>query len=239
MYSIPVEMNFFTNSGPTEKDLNVLIAKPVLPVVMEGDWNLINRFIIPFIDQEGQDAFDFNGTTIPASNDESGLGNIQYQAFFSPKQPTSGGIIWGIGPVIELPTASDDRLGPDAWSAGPAFVALTMRGPWVLGVLAQNIWDIKKDDDVEDINQFILQYFINYNFKDGWYATSQPVNTANWEADSGEKWVIPVGGGIGKIVKYGKRAIDYRVSAYYTVDAPENAHDWQFQLQVKFLFPRT
>lgn len=237
MYSIPVEMNFFTHSGPTEKDLNILLIKPVVPVVMKGDWNVINRFIIPVIDQEGQDAFDSNGTTIPASSDESGLGNIQYTAFFSPKKPTSGGILWGIGPVIELPTASDDRLGPDAWSAGPSVVALTMRGKWVFGVLAQNIWDIEKDDDVADINKFTLQYFINYNLSNGWYVTSQPVITADWEADSGEEWTIPFGGGVSKIMKYGKNAVDYRVSAYYNVDAPENATDWQFQLQAKFLFP--
>ena len=45
----------------------------------------------------------------PGSSDKFGLGNIQYQGFVSPAQP--GQVIWGVGPVFELPTNTDDDLG--------------------------------------------------------------------------------------------------------------------------------
>ena len=91
-----------------------------------------------------------------------------------------------------MPTAANDVFGLDVWSAGPAFVGLTMTGPWVLGILVHNLWDVHKSSGEDDINKLTLQYFINYNMKDGWYLTSQPVNTINWEADrSGDKLTLP------------------------------------------------
>ncbi len=33
--------------------------------------------------------------------------------------------------------------------------------PWVIGALAINIWPYAGDDDQTDVNQFLLNYFIN------------------------------------------------------------------------------
>jgi len=72
-----------------------------------------------------------------------------------------------------------------------------MPGNWVLGFLANNIWSFAGDNDRQDVNQFLFQYFINYNFQGGWYLTCAPIYTANWKADDGDKWTIPIGGGGG------------------------------------------
>lgn len=42
--------------------------------------------------------------------------------------PTKG-IIWGVGPVILLPTGTDELLSSEKWGAGPTGVALTQQGP--------------------------------------------------------------------------------------------------------------
>jgi len=49
--------------------------------------------------------------------------------------------------------------------------------------------------DDEDVNPMLAQLFVNYNIKDGWYISTAPIMTANWEADSGQKWTVPVGAG--------------------------------------------
>ncbi|MFA9408629.1 MAG: hypothetical protein ACERKJ_07310, partial [Candidatus Dadabacteria bacterium] len=127
------------------------------------------------------------------------------------------------------------RMGK--WAAGPSVVLLTMPGSWVLGVLASNIWSYAGDSDRDDVNQFLLQYFVNYNLPNGWYLTSGPINTANWEADNDNRWTIPLGGG-GKIIKLGKLPINAQSQAFYNVEHPDSGPEWQFRLQIQFLFPR-
>jgi hypothetical protein len=142
-----------------------------------------------------------------------------------------------MGPVLVLPTNTDEYLGADRWSAGASLVALTMPGKWVIGSLFNNVWDFAGSDDV-DVNFFTWQYFINYNLPKGWYLTSQPIITANWEADSGNQWTVPFGGGVGKIFKIGKQPLNAQVQAFYNVEKPENGPDWQLRLQLQFLFPK-
>jgi hypothetical protein len=117
-------------------------------------------------------------------------------------------------------------------------VALTIRGPWVIGALASNLWSYAGDDDRESVNQFLMQYFINYNLPEGWYISSAPIITANWKADSGNKWTVPFGGGIGKIFRIGKQPMNAQVQAFYNAVKPDNGPDWTLRLQLQFLFPK-
>ena len=118
-------------------------------------------------------------------------------AFLSPAG--SGPFIWGVGPSVQLATGTDEATSTRKWAAGPSFVGLTIQGPWVIGALVQQIWSFAGNSDRRDLNQALLQYFINYNLPNGWYVTSSPIITANWEAGSGDKWTVPVGGGFGKV----------------------------------------
>ena len=168
-------------------------------------------------------------------DDEFGLRNITYQAFLSPAD--AGDIIWGSGPAMIIPTNTDDSLGNDKWSAGPAALALTIRGPWVSGVLAQHFWDFAGDSDAANVKLSTLQYFVNYNFPD-FYLNTSPTMSYDWNADSDEAWTIPVGGGIGRVFRFGEMPVDMRLSAYWNVEAPDSAPDWFTEFQVKLLFPK-
>ena len=84
-----------------------------------------------------------------------------------------------------------------------------------------------------------FQPFVNYNLNDGWFLTSVPIITANWEADSDHRWTIPVGLGIGKAMKLGKHPLTVQLHAYYNVETPDDiGEEWQMRLQVQLLFPR-
>jgi hypothetical protein len=242
--SLPLENNFYTGIGPSASSMYALNMKPAYPVSL-GDWNLINRFILPAIYTEGQDSPVPPGTDIDAGyagiielaqGSAFGLGDLTCQAFFSPAD--SGKWVWGVGPALVLPTATDDRYASDKWSAGPTFVALSMPGNWLYGILAQNVWSFAGDSDAAEVNALLFQYFLNYNLDDGWYLSSTPVITANWEATSGNEWTIPLGGGVGRLVKHGKLPVDYKLAAYKNIEKPEFGPDWNVQFTVKFLFPK-
>lgn len=251
MISVPFENNATFNNGPDDVFVNVLNIKPVVPMSLTDNWNLINRAIVPLVYQDdgfigqthvggasvgqGQGTTDFT-TKEQSMNSQFGLGDIVYQGFISPKKP--GKFIWGIGPQLNLPTGSD-RLTSNQWSAGPAVVGLTMPGHWVIGALISNVWNIGNGyDDAADVNAMTLQYFINYNMEGGWYVTTAPVINANWEADSGDKWTVPVGGGVGRVFKIGMQHVNMKAAAYYNVDKPDDATDWNLQLTCTFLFPK-
>ena len=168
-----------------------------------------------------------------------GIGDIQFSAFFSPKKVT-GGWVWGVGPIAQLDTATNNRLGQGAWGLGPTAVALHLGKTWVYGALINNVWSVSKDEGRGSVNQMLLQPFINYNFPDspGRYLTFAPIITADWEADSGQRWVVPLGLGIGQIMRFGKQPVNLQASAYYNVEKPDNAASWQLRLQIQFLFPK-
>ena len=165
----------------------------------------------------------------------SGLGDINPTLFLAPAKP--GSIIWGAGPTFTLPTASDRLLGSGKWSMGPAGVVLTIQGPWVFGALLNNQWSVGGWGD-KNVNAGLLQPFINYNFPGGWYLSSAPIITANWKADSGERWTVPLGGGGGKLFKVGKLPVNVLLQAYGNVERPRYAPDWSLRLQLQFLFPK-
>jgi len=233
--SLPFELWHYEGI-PADSSATALFAKPVYPLNL-GGVNLINRLIVPYLGVDANlDRLNLGAVEIPTEDlERDGFGNVTYQGFLTPAQP--GKIIWGLGPVLELPTNTND-LGPDKWSAGPAAVVLTMPGNWVLGALVQNVWSFAGSSNADDINKFTFQYFINYNLSGGWYLSSTPIITANWKKPSSNRWTVPFGGGVGRLVRFGKQPVDFRIQAFTNVVRPKNGPDWSIMASIKFLFPK-
>jgi len=224
---LPFQNNTTFGVGNEDAVVNVLNIQPVYPVTL-GGINIINRAILPVV---------YQGERFAGEGSKFGLGDLSYTGFLSPGEP--GDVIWGIGPSLLLPTATDDRLGTGKWSAGVGVVVLTLPGRWVIGVLAQNVWSVAGEDARGDVNRLLAQYFINYNLENGWYLSSAPIITANWKALSGSRWVVPVGGGVGKIFRLNGTPIDVQVQSFYNVEKPKGAGDWSTRLEFKLLFPKS
>ena len=226
LISVPFQNNFNFGTGPEDRMVWVMNVQPVIPLHLTESWNLISRIIMPIVNQPSL------APDLPAA---FGLGDLNPTFFFSPSKPSP--LIWGVGPTFTFPTATEPQLGLQRWSAGPAAVALMMEGPWVVGALANNQWSFAGWGDTT-VNAFLLQPFVNYNFKHGWYLTSAPIMTANWRETSGNRWTVPVGGGGGKLVKLGKLPLNTQLSVFYNAIRPDQAADVQVRFQLQFLFPK-
>ena len=108
----------------------------------------------------------------------------------------------------------------------------------MLGVLVNNVWSVAGKNNRDSVNAMTLQPFVNYNFAGGWYLTSSPIITANWETGHGDRWTVPVGGGFGRVFKIGEQPVNMQLAAYYNVARPTGAADWQLRAQVQPLFPK-
>jgi hypothetical protein len=233
LISLPFKFTF--DYGAPNGEASFLNIQPVVPITV-GDWNLVNRAIIPLIDIPG-DVTGIPELPNPTSgNGATGLGDINYSLFLSPVKYKTA--IWGIGPSISIPTATDKELGSEKWSMGPTGVVLFQPKWGTFGGLVRQLWSVAGDADRDDVNQTLFEPFLNYNLPDGWYLISDIIITANWEADSSNTWTVPLGGGAGKLFQIGGQAINARAEAYYNVEKPDGAPNWNWGFTVQFLFPK-
>lgn len=225
MISVPLQNNTSFNYGAYDRVQNVLNIQPVYPISLSKNVNLITRTIVPIISQP-----------IGENDSKFGLGDINLTAVFSSAKP--GKVIWGLGTAMFFPTATNEVLGTEKFSIGPTLVVLTMPGKFVLGLLVNNVWSVAGKKERADVNQMLIQYFINYNLSGGWYLSSGPIITANWKASSGQQWVVPFGAGFGKIFNIGAQPFNAQVQAFANVVKPDNGADWSMRFQLQLLFPR-
>jgi len=161
--------------------------------------------------------------------------------------PKKSKIIWGVGPAVVLPTATNTTyLGQGKLSIGPSVVVLVQPPHWTIGFLANNVWSVaghanfNPDGTVNKppVNQFLLQYFVNYNMKKGWYLTSAPIITANWRGGDSNVWTVPFGGGVGRIMKLGFQPVNISAQFYGNAVHPPGTSPWGLRLQFTMLFPK-
>ena len=224
LMSFPFQNNLNMNYGPFDRNLNVLNIQPVIPF---ADGRLITRTIFPIVSIP-----DFGSESGKFS---SGLSDIVFTAFYSPESK----ITWGIGPVLEIPTGGADR-GTQKWSIGPSFVVLAQPGDWTFGALINNAWSFAGKEEREDVNHMLLNLFLVRQLGEGWYVNSAPIITADWKADSGQQWIVPVGAGGGKLVMLGgKLPVNLQTQLYYNVIRPDFGPEWQWRFQIQILLPKS
>jgi hypothetical protein len=172
----------------------------------------------------------------PVNQGAYGFGDLNPSFFLSPAKPHK--IIWGVAAAIILPTATTPVLGQGKWSMGPSVVALAQPGKWTVGAFVNDVFSFAGQSSRADVNQMLFQYFINYNLNKGWFLTWQPTPTANWEATGGGRWVVPFGGGVGRIMKVGFQLVSLTAQVYGIAVHPPGASLWGLRLQIAFLFPK-
>ena len=228
LISVPIQANYDDNYGAADQgSVWKINIQPVIPFTLSENWNLISRTILPIIDQDD----------IPVVGmGESGIGDIVQSLFFSPKTPTAGGLIWGVGPVFLFPSASDEMLGGEKWGAGPTGVVLKQAGPWTYGALVNHIESFAGEDDRADISATFIQPFISFITKTKTTIGLNLESTYDWES---EQWSVPINLTVNQLLKVGSQIIQVGGGVRYWADSPDNGpEDWGARIQLTFLFPK-
>jgi hypothetical protein len=227
LMTIPIQMNYDQDIGAGDGGERLRTnIQPVIPFHLNEDWSLISRTILPVVYQD--DIF-------PGEGSQFGLGDTSLSLFLSPKKPTASGLLWGVGPILLLPTATDSLLGGKKWGLGPTAVVLTMRGPWTMGTLANHVWSIAGDSDRPDISNTFIQPFVSYTWSNAWTLSVQSESEYNWKT---EKWSVPVNAAVSKLVYFGKLPVSLQGGLGYWLESPESGPEgWRFRLQANFVLP--
>lgn len=222
-YVARFEDNVQLGFGPERETLNFFRLQPLVPIRLSADWTLLTRTIVPIVH-------------VPWPESTDGLGDVSLITFLTPAHGSEG-FVWGLGPAFLLPTATDELLGTEKWSAGPAAAVAYTKGPWVAGAIVQNLWSFAGDGDRADVRTMTLRPLLNYNLPRGWYLTTSPSIVANWDAKAEDRWLVPLGGGVGRVYQLGPLRMSTTLESYYHVASPAIGPEWQIRLQHSFLYP--
>jgi len=228
LISVPLQLNYDTGLGPNDDGGRVqLNVQPVIPVSISKDWNMISRTIVPIIYQSG---------VFPGEGSQLGTGDVLQSLFFSPKAHTASGWIWGIGPALSVPLASDDLLGTGKWSAGPTGIALRQTDSgWTYGALINQIWSFAGDGDRSDVSSLFLQPFLAKAIGKGRTITLNSESSYDWKAG---QWTVPLILTYSKVSKIGKQPVSFAGGFRYFADAPDDGPQWGVRFAVTLLFPQ-
>jgi len=227
LISVPFQFNFDRGIGVQENiqraNLNI---QPVVPFKLSADWNLISRTILPLVNYFG------------AAGSETGqlnIGDTVQSLFFSPARPGPGGVIWGVGPIALLPTATGQLSGIHQWGLGPTGVALVQRGHWTVGALANHLWSVANNGSNTNVNATFLQPFLTYTTTNAWTFSLNTESTYDWAAN---RWAVPLNLVVAKVTKVGNQLISLGAGVRYWVDGPDSGpHGWGARLVATLLFP--
>ena len=227
LISIPFN-NYATFNDRDRGTLDVLEIQPVIPIHLNSDWNLITRTVLPVV---------WTPDLSPVRTVPVGIAPADFSAFLTPKNETNGWL-WGVGPVVQIPTISNADLGSSVWGGGPTAVVVWTGDKIVAGALANAIWSLggTKGPFGNSYNTSLFEPFFNYNFGGGWFAYSDPNITANWQA-KGIKWTVPLGGGVARIIKVGgKLPIKLAAGLFYNAVQPSSGGRWVLNANLTFIF---
>ena len=226
LISVPFQNNTDIGIGEHNGSRNTLNFQPVIPIQLNDKLNLITRVILPVISQ-------YNVTGI--GNSETGLGDAVISGFISPAD-SKGGLTWGAGPVLLVPTGTDDFLSSKKFGVGPTAVALYQFGGMTVGGLINQIWSVAGDEDRADVSSLFFQPFFTYNWKSGAGIGGNFEITQNWNGDTTTVWFNPT---ISALTSLGKQKTQFAIGPRFNLAAPDGGKaDIGFRAAIVFLFPK-
>ncbi|WDE96219.1 hypothetical protein PQO03_10915 [Lentisphaera profundi] len=221
LVNFPIQFNTHRKTGPDDEMKNVLNLKPQVPFILSDDWYVLTKTDIPIV-------------TKGTDSTKDGLGDITFTTWFSPINDQHWA--WGAGPAISFPTATDTTLGTDKWSVGPSVALGYIDETWLIGGSFTNIWSVGGEGDRE-VNFTSILPVVSYKINQKYFLVSSPVITSNWRLD-GETWTVPVGGGIGRIVKFDRHVVSLQFQSFYNVIHPDHEAEWTTRFQIQYFFPK-
>jgi hypothetical protein len=225
---VPIELAYDKRIGPIgvgkAYSLNI---QPVIPMPLDQDWTIISRTILPIVSQSN---------VFPGAGSQIGLGDTLQSFFLSPRKLTAGGIAWGVGPAVLLPTATNDLLGSKQWGLGPTGGVFKDIGSWTVGILANHIWSVAGSSNSGRISSTFLQPTLSYTTNDAWSYTVQTEATYD---SKGKQWSVPLEVSVARLVKIGGQQVNLEAGTHYWAVNPEaGPKGWGLSFTVTLLFEK-
>jgi hypothetical protein len=227
---VPVAESLNIDAGPYHRASNALQVQPIIPLRITENWLLIPRIVatpVAYVPEVSR-----------ASGGSTGLGDTIATFFVTPAH--TGRLIWGLGPSLLIPTATDASIGAGRWDVGPSLAVLAQPRWGSVGVVVQNIWSLPGNSPRSSVNQIQIETSLSYDLPNGWYLVAAPTIAGDWKQSGRDRWLVPVGGGVGRTLNIANQAADVNIALYSNAIRPARQFfpKWQMSLQCTLLYPR-
>lgn len=225
--SLKLTADFDYHVGPLEEGhRSTLLVQPTVPVHLGDEWNVISRTALPVIYQE-----DIS----PGVGNQSGLGDLTEIVYLAAVQPGRRGWIGGIGPIVRLPTGSDDFLTSRKWALGPSAAAVRQLDDFTIGLILAQLWSVGGSGQRPDVNAGSFEPFVTYRAEGLWNLSLHVPCTYDFIT---HQWIIPVALSVEKLVSFQKHPITISFGVHYWADSPDSGpHDLAFDFGLTIVFP--
>ena len=232
-FVLPTEIE--TDRGAANGDATLLRLMPAYNWKINPDWQIVNLDLVLLADAPGGvPGWPGNPEPIPGDR-TTGLSDWIHASFFN--QLKEGGLVVGAGFITGFPTATDPALGSGKWTLGPALRAVWRSDTWTIGGFGGQRWSFAGKSNRADISQLMIRATIRRRLPGKWYFVSAPLITANWNAESGNRWLVPLGGGFGRAFRIGRTDWAPSLQFYSNVIRPDGAPDWSVRLSLIAAIP--
>ena len=229
LWSLQFQFNNFQLTN--DRWNNNLNFQPVMPVSLTKDVNLITRPVIQVYNSVPYE------TSTGAEARTTNFGDWTQLELFSPAH--SGCWLLGFGPTFIFPTAGSVYTGQGKFQVGPALVVAYMTPKFILGVFPQQWWSYAGDASRPNTSQINIQPIANLFFEGGWNVGYSGNITASWKDPGDNRWTVPIGIGVGKVVKFGRLPVKISLAGQYMVMQPDPVgQKWNVQIQLTPVLPK-
>lgn len=256
IWALQGEFDYILNKGDlsnhSTKNRYQFVFQPVLPIPLTKDWKILTRPVVPILSTAiprldiGRFKYHRNtglGTSEAAASSlgwhrQAGLSDIALPLMLSSRKKSPW--MLALGPTFSLPTATDSSLGSGLFEVGPAAVIGYKTKNVTAVTLWQYWWDVAGWGDSNSVSNGSVLYGLYYNFPGpgNWQVGMNPTISYNDKASSGNKWNVPIGINVGKMVKFGKLPVKIQAGADYSLAYQDNYGErWKFKVQITPVIP--
>jgi hypothetical protein len=226
-FRIQLNNNTAFGIGPHERTREALNCQLLTPVFITRSLRFVPRTLL---------SMAYQSDPARPEGGAFGLGDFR-ETLYLAYLPNEN-LICAAGPVFAFPTATAKLLGTGKWLMGPDAAAVIALPPsWSFSMEIANLWSFAGDSHRMQINSFFARPSAGYAFlfAKKLYLFTAPAFEANWVSPA-DRWIVPVGGGIGFPFNIYKLAIDISTQSYWIALHPQGSADWilQFRLQAAF-----
>lgn len=167
----------------------------------------------------------------------SGFGDVLSGFFFSPRGSHEQKTHLGLGTVLTFPSASNDLLGSNQYTAGPGAHFSTEKGRLTAGFFIWQSWGFGGDASTKRVNQLFGKPFILYELNEKWDAVFIPLGMSHsWDKPAGDDWTVPLGGGLRRKFEIHGQKMGFQTQVFDYVARKKQDPEWELRFTIEFLF---
>lgn len=223
--NVGIQTNVSMGLGETNENRTLVRLTALLPLEMSRGLRLVVFPLVPLrsLPPAG-----------PGEDRENGVSDVIVRHYLTPSGPRWR---WGIGPIFQLPTATNGVTGTGKLSLGPTAI-LAYRGEvWTFSFVVEHLHSVHGVTSRRDVDLTALLPSVAYTFGNGLNLGLTSEAYLDWRAAGAARWLVPVLATVSKVTDVGRVPVSMLLGAGPFVAAPPNGPDWVVRFAMALLFP--